>query len=322
MRNIYWGAFNSGKFHMNMIHRASCISSIHFNESGHSCNVLRYEGELEYETLYYKDERGEIKTRSKQKSTKPMNRTTYEYGECYNYVDDRPPKQRDLIKPVDVMPYAQHKDDKHFKFLPSFNKKMFDDNDWIHIIKDFDDVKMGMTPLPFLGIPTQRECVNGKRITPHGDALKWVGESNNFVPYKEDILDSMISKLAAFDKKLAGKRAFKLTGRPQIFKDLFDAYVKQRDLVWLHLDDIVNEGRNLEYRLRELKIPYEYFNLDKDDYSIFGCDVSLPSDHTHPDWDLTNEKTYDNWSQIRHIAEEYISVRQLKDVRLDATIKP
>ena len=103
---------------------------------------------------------------------------------------------------------------------------------------------------------------------------------------------------------------------------MFDAYVKQRDLVWLHLDDIVNEGRNLEYRLRELKIPYEYFNLDKDDYSIFGCDVSLPSDHTHPDWDLTNEKTYDNWSQIRRIAEEYISVRQLKDVRLDAKIKP
>ena len=92
--------------------------------------------------------------------------------------------------------------------------------------------------------------------------------------------------------------------------------------MWLHLDDIVNEGRNIEYRLRELKIPYEYFNLDKDDYAVFGCTAQLPHDYTHPDWDLTNEKTYNNWSKLKRMAEEYISVRQLKDVRLDAKIKP
>jgi len=37
---------------------------------------------------------------------------------------------------------------------------------------------------------------------------------------------------------------------------------------------------------------------------------------------LTNEKTYNNWSKLKRMAEEYISVRQLKDVRLDAKIKP
>ena len=65
MRNIYWGAYNSGKFHMKMIHRASCVEQLRFNESGHSCNVLQYDGEVENELLYYKDERGEIKMRKK-----------------------------------------------------------------------------------------------------------------------------------------------------------------------------------------------------------------------------------------------------------------
>lgn len=322
MRNIYWGAYNAGKFHMKMIHRASCMEQLRFNESGHSCNVLQYDGEVENELLYYKDEKGEIKMRKKRKSLTAIHRLDYEYGECYNYVDDRPVKHRDTIKEVDVMPYAQHKEDKHFTFLPSFNKKLFDDNDWVHLIEEWDTVKMAMTPYPFIGIPTQRECINGKRIVPHGDALKFLGESRNFVPYKENVLDSMISKLACFDKKLAGKRAFKITGRPTVFKDLFDAYKKHKDLVWLHLDDIVNEGRNIEYRLRELNIPYEYFNLDKDDYAVFGCTAELPHEYTHPDWDLTNEKTYNNWSKLKRMAEEYISVRQLKDVRLDATIKP
>ena len=58
MRNIYWGAYNSGKFHMKMIHRASCVEQLRFNESGHSCNVLQYDGEVENELLYYKDEKG------------------------------------------------------------------------------------------------------------------------------------------------------------------------------------------------------------------------------------------------------------------------
>ena len=57
--------------------------------------------------------------RKKRKSLTAIHELDYEYGgECYNYVDDRPVKHRDTIKEVDVMPYAQHKEDKHFTFLP------------------------------------------------------------------------------------------------------------------------------------------------------------------------------------------------------------
>ena len=76
----------------------------------------------------------------------------------------------------------------------------------------------------------------------------------------------------------------------------------------------------MEYRLRQLDIPYQYFDLDNDNYDIFECTNKLPSTYTHPDWDLTDNKTYSNWTILRDIAEEYIELRNLHDMRLDATI--
>ena len=61
MRNIYWGAYNAGKFHMKMIHRASCVEQLRFNESGHSCNVLQYDGEVEYKIIILQRRKGRDK---------------------------------------------------------------------------------------------------------------------------------------------------------------------------------------------------------------------------------------------------------------------
>ncbi len=300
MRTIYWGAYNTGKAHVRMLHRASNKKSLQFSSSGHFAYVLRYEKNVEYEDFYQKLDK--IECISRVKNTMPSTRLCYDYGEQYNYVDDRPPLKRCSQQSIKGL------------------STMFNDMQWDYLLDEWEDCEFVMTPYPIVGIPNQSECNRGRRIEPSDKCIEFIKNSVNIVPYKENHLDSIISKLACFDKALAARRSFKITGKFVVFKDLVDAFVKHRDMVWLHLDDIINEGYNIEKRLRQYNIEYQYFNLDKDDYDIFDCQVKLPRTYTHPDWDLSNEKTYDNWSQLRHIAEEYISDRNLQDARLDAKI--
>ena len=300
MRIIYWGAYNTGKAHVRMLHRASNKKSLSFNTSGHFAYVLRYEKNVEYEDFYQKLDK--IECISRVKNTMPSTRLCYDYGEQYNYVDDRPPLKRSFQQRIKGL------------------STMFNDMQWDYLLDEWEDCEFVMTPYPIIGIPNQSECNRGRRIEPSDKCIEFIKNSVNIVPYKENHLDSIISKLACFDKGLAARRSFKITGKFVVFKDLVDAFVKHREMVWLHLDDIMNEGYNIEKRLRQYNIEYQYFNLDKDDYDIFDCQVNLPRTYTHPDWDLSNEKTYDNWSQLRHIAEEYISDRNLQDARLDAKI--
>ena len=99
---------------------------------------------------------------------------------------------------------------------------------------------------------------------------------------------------------------------------MFDAFKKDKEIVYLHLDDILRQSRKTEYTLRQLGIPYEYFNLDKDSYKdVFGMNhIEIPRDHTHPTWDLNDEETYKNWCKVRDIAVQYIEETNLKDWRL------
>ena len=300
---IYWGACNSGKAHLKMLFRADCKPQLEFTNDGYHALKLDYVDGNEHEVFYYSD--GKIQSEVRRKNTTLDDKLTYNYGEKYNYVDDRPPLDR----------ISRPKDRKVSQYSPIFLSQ-----NWEHLIDEWYDCELMITPYPLIGIASQKHCVTRHRTKPTDKCLSLVKSATNIVPYKSNLLDSMISKLSLFDKIESAKKSKKLTGRFVVFKDLSDVYNKHKEMLWHHLDGILEEHREIEYRLRQLDIPYQYFDLDNDSYDIFECTNRLPSTYTHPDWDLTDNKTHSNWTILRDIAEEYIELRNLHDMRLDATI--
>ena len=299
---IYWGACNSGKAHLKMLFRADCKPQLNFTNDGYNVLKLDYVDSNEHEVFYYSD--GKIQSKIRRNNTTPNDRLKYNYGERYNYVDDRPP-----------VPRTRFKDRKVSQYYPIFLSQ-----NWEHLIDEWYDCELMITPYPLIGIASPKHCVTQQRTKPNDKCLSLVKSATNIVAYKSNLLDSMISKLTLFDKIESAKKSKKLTGRFVVFKDLSDVYNKHKEMLWYHLDGILKEHREMEYRLRQLDIPYQYFDLDNDNYDIFECTNKLPSTYTHPDWDLTDNKTYSNWTILRDIAEEYIELRNLHDMRLDATI--
>ena len=300
---IYWGACNSGKAHLKMLYRADCKPQLEFTNDGYHALKLDYVDGNEHQVFYYNN--GKIQSEIRQKNTTLEDKLTYNYGEKYNYVDDRPTIDR-TIRP---------KDRKVSQYSPIFLS-----GNWEHLIDEWYNCELMITPYPLIGIASQKYCVTTHRTKPSDKCLSLVKSATNIVPYKSDLLDSMISKLSLFDKIESAKKSKRLTGRFVVFKDLSDVYNKHKEILWDHLDGILEEHREIEYRLRQLDIPYQYFDLDNDSYDIFECTNRLPSTYTHPDWDLTDNKTHSNWTILRDIAEEYIKLRNLHDMRLDATI--
>ena len=302
---IYWGACNSGKAHLKMLFRADCKPQLEFTNDGYHALKLDYVDGNEHEVFYYSD--GKIQSEVRRKNTTLDDKLTYNYGERYNYVDNRPPLVRTK--------YGNNKNRKVSNYSPIFLSQ-----NWEHLIDEWYNCELMITPYPLIGIASQEHCITRYRTKPTDKCLSLVKSATNIVPYKSNLLDSMISKLSLFDKIESAKKSKRLTGRFVVFKDLSDVYNKHKEMLWHHLDGILEEHREIEYRLRQLDIPYQYFDLDNDSYDIFECTNILPSTYTHPDWDLTDSKTHSNWTILRDIAEEYIELRNLHDMRLDATI--
>ena len=61
-------------------------------------------------------------------------------------------------------------------------------------------------------------------------------------------------------------------------------------------------------------------NLDTDDYSRFGCDIVLDRKFSHPNFDLSNDDVRHNYHILESMAEEYVTVRKLTDLRLSGRI--
>ena len=201
---IYWGACNSGKAHLKMLYRADCKPQLEFTNDGYNASKLDYVDGNEYEVFYYSD--GKIQSEVRRKNTTLDDKLTYNYGEKYNYVDDRPPVLR-----------TRSKDRKVSKYSPIFLSQ-----NWEHLIDEWVDCELMITPYPLIGIASQKHCVTRYRTKPTDKCLSLVKSATNIVPYKSNLLDSMISKLSLFDKIESARKSKKLTGRFVVFKDLFD----------------------------------------------------------------------------------------------------
>tara|TARA_R100001510_G_C7633478_1_gene192013 strand:+ start:390 stop:1466 length:1077 start_codon:yes stop_codon:yes gene_type:complete len=124
----------------------------------------------------------------------------------------------------------------------------------------------------------------------------------NVVPYKENLVDCFASKLKRIKKY-----------------NVLEVYKKDKRRVWSHLDGIVRRVRRIEKYLQDNKIDPVYFNLDRDDYkntfdfnkvAVRGRGIinQLPRDATHPG-------DYPEREQFEQIAKEYVTMRDMRDMR-------
>ena len=121
----------------------------------------------------------------------------------------------------------------------------------------------------------------------------------NIIPYKEDIVDCLASKLKRFAK-------------PNYLKsmDVMSISKINKEVIWKYFDGIVKNQRRIEWYFKQRGLEAIYFNLDRDDYKkTFGFDNNkLPRDATHPG-------NYPEREYYEQLAKEYVSMRNMKDMR-------
>jgi hypothetical protein len=137
------------------------------------------------------------------------------------------------------------------------------------------------------------------------DLTPFLRESMSIVPIKSNKLDRYISKLDGFQDF-----------RPTINiskTNIFETYERDKELVWKYLDSWDEEIENIVRILDDRKIPYTYFDLDKDSYEeVFkGWNNTLPRDYTHRKncWQEDNPEFEKNYNKIKAIAEEYLALK-------------
>mgnify|MGYP001168149988 CR=1 FL=1 len=150
----------------------------------------------------------------------------------------------------------------------------------------------------------------------------------NIVPYKTNILDITIARINLFESRQTNK-TFNVN-----IKNVEEAYYLDKNLVWTHLDDFVRNNRNVEQKLVDNNIPYEYLDLDNHDYRDYvkkdlpPVGVSREGANTSPNktfkisgkMDYDSNKENERYLFARRISEEYIKERGLTDLRLSGRI--
>jgi len=116
----------------------------------------------------------------------------------------------------------------------------------------------------------------------------------NVIPYKSDLIDVNISRLQLMQKDLEK--------------------VNKEDLFY-HLDHYIICNRMVESKLKKHKIPYEYFDLDNEDYDKWIDDL-LPRIDGYGWGAYPFDKTTKRYAIARQISKDYISSRGLTDLRL------
>ena len=139
--------------------------------------------------------------------------------------------------------------------------------------------------------------------------IKFFRKCRNIITYKEDILDITIARVNIFESKATNK------SHGVNVKNVEDAYYTDKNLVWSHLDDFVRNNRNVEQKLKDHNIPYEYINLDTHDYKTL-CDNKLPRRHGV----IRYNKDSERYKFAERISKEYIHTRGLTDTRLSGRL--
>ena len=167
--------------------------------------------------------------------------------------------------------------------------------DWNNIISDVDL----LLPL-FWSCP--QSIMYGENIEDARFYANYFRDVTHIMPYKEDILDSVTTKL---DK--VGGQGFHLCGN-----DLVDLYKNRKKELWEYVDRYFDYDRKTIEVLESLKINYIKFNLDRDNYiDTFGWkDFPIPREISHPQNTFSDQLHYDRWQDCIKIAKEYLNDRK------------
>jgi len=316
MKFVYWGAVNSGSDHLNRMFEFNERQHLLFNSSYKFDKYIYPEPKKQEWYHYYKpkNENKLVRVLYRTKRVKnpmeeiesPNGERAYRYMEKYNFVDHRTrafyqSKGHNVQKSIDTSSY-----EPFLNYAP---------NTWEFALDDMFDGEILIRPHHLLGIVNcQRKYITTPKI------ISLLKNTINIVPYKVDIIDSMISKLNMFDPPKQSKKYTRQTGRPVFFKTIIDAYKRDKEIVWNHLDDFTRQQRDIEQALQDYGIPYDYLNLDQDDYSRFGCKIILDKKYSHPNFDTNNPEVEHKRKILEDMASEYVTVRGLTDTRLSNRI--
>jgi hypothetical protein len=318
MKFVYWGAVNSGSDHLNRMFEFNERQHVFFTNSTYKFDRYIYPEPKKQEWYHYYKPRNENKlVRVLYRTSRvknPMKERAYNYMEKYNFVDHR---TTDFYKNKTITDSSDRRGlDKQITNIDDYEPFLnHAPNTWEFALDDMFDGEILIRPHHLLGIVNyQRTYITTTKI------ISLLKNTTNIVPYKVNIIDSMISKLNMFDPPKQSKKYTKQTGRPVFFKTIIDAYKRDKEIVWNHLDDFTKQQRDIEQALQDYNIPYDYMNLDEDDYSRFGCKIVLDKKWSHPNFDPDNPVVEHKRKMLEDIAKEYVTVRGLTDTRLSGRI--
>ena len=161
----------------------------------------------------------------------------------------------------------------------------------------------------------------GTEVIPD-NVVKIYQSAVNVVPYKTNLLDSVISKLDTFTDSQAvpypthryiDHRTHvydKVTGETIKKGTIYELYKHNKPFLWQYLDSYQTHLNDIISIMRQHNIPITMFNLDEDRYEDIFPDwnVVLPKDTTHfkKVWGGYEE----NYKEVVIMAKEYLSRRE------------
>ena len=316
MKFVYWGAVNSGSDHINRMFEFNERQHLYYINAPYNFAKYIYPEPKKQEWYHYYKLRNENKLEKLLYRTSrvknPLKERAYNYMEKYNFVDHR---TTDFYKNKHVIDSSDRRGLNNVdlsNYEPFLNHAP---NTWEFALDDMFDGDIIVRPHHLLGfVNYKRKYITTPKI------ISLLKNTINIVPYKENIIDSMISKLNMFDPPKQSKIYTKRTGRPVFFKTIIDAYKRDKEIVWNHLDEFTRQQRDIEQALQDYNIPYDYMNLDDDDYSRFGCKIVLDRKWSHPNFDSDNPVVEHKRKMLEQMSSEYVTVRGLTDTRLSGRI--
>ena len=315
MTYFYWGGADSGKNHIRVYSRANdkvyLMSTVGDNTArvGHIFNKHITETHLResnwndqtYTKKIYHNNNG-------LRVSQNVNRSIYSkflgighFSQIHPYDLKGSVKNKIVISDEDIKKYSDVKyigTEIYWYICSKYTSKAFQPltrevvgNQWEDILEDVDCMQVD-------------ESMKDWIIE---DLVPYFREGINLVPFKSDHLDNYISKLDGFANFI-----------PEIHYggNLLEIYEKDKEFVWKWLDQWNIKLKETVDKLRERKIPFTYFDLDKDSYKdVFkGWDYELPRNFTHRKkfW-MTGENFESRYYKVKSIAEEYIELRKLDE---------
>lgn len=264
MKFAYFGAFNSGKNHLQLECQHNFKSYI---------RTRLYKNCLIFNSIREENNKQVL-------DIKRVYETTVEYTtqDAYIYTSaDNFSEPKETYKKL-IKERLKHLEAEKYK-SPLLSKK--------RVLEYFDDISRTHLWIPMI----DWDSVD---ILDHYESPPDIKDRNVYVPYKEDLVDSYISKA----------------------NNIINLETRSRAEIFNKLDMYTRMHRQMELALRRSKIDYSYFNLDRDSYTVFELTPKVERKYTYFNtWSKIEESTQRN-VLLRNIAEEYLSDRNIVDMRL------